>query len=74
MNEIKHPNHAHGGPNPDGLHHAHAPYWKRAHHDWRFWVAAVFVFAAMIFYVITVEFSLSPRGQLLPPAANTIGK
>jgi len=19
-------------------HHGHIPYWKRAHHDWRFWI------------------------------------
>jgi hypothetical protein len=74
MNETKHSNSAHGGLNPDGLHHVHSPYWKRAHHDWRFWVAAFLIFAAMIFYVITVEFSLPPRSQPLPPNLNTIGK
>src|ERR1035441_5019093 len=28
-------------------HHEHRPYWKRAHHDWRFWVALVLMLAAM---------------------------
>jgi len=22
-------------------HHGHIPYWKRAHHDWRFWIGMV---------------------------------
>jgi hypothetical protein len=74
MNETKPTNHAHGGANPDGLRHVHPPYWKRAHHDWRFWVAAVLIFSAMIFYVMTVEFSLPPRSQLSSPNSNIIGK
>ncbi len=60
MNDHQNSDSAHGGPNPDGIHHVQRPYWKRAHHDWRFWVAAFFIFAAMIFYVVTVEFSLAP--------------
>ena len=60
MNDHPHSDGAHGGPNPDGLHQVHRPYWKRAHHDWRFWVAAIFIFAAMTFYVMTVEFSVAP--------------
>jgi hypothetical protein len=68
MNETKHKNNAHGGPNDGGVHPAHGPYWKRAHHDWRFWVAVAFIFSAMIIYVMSVEFVLQPRRLAPAPA------
>jgi len=37
------------------------PYWKRAHRDWRFWVAVCFLFAAIAIYVVTVDLALVPR-------------
>jgi hypothetical protein len=37
------------------------PYWKRAHLDWRVWVAAFFIFAAIAVYVWTVDLSVVPR-------------
>jgi hypothetical protein len=37
MNELKHSSHQHGTPARDSVHHEPDPYWKRAHHDWRFW-------------------------------------
>ena len=43
--------------------HPHRPYWKRAHTDWRFWVAVFFIFAALGIYVVTVDLSLVPRSQ-----------
>ncbi len=38
------------------------PYWKRAHHDWRFWVGMVFMFAAIAIYVLSDDLALIPRG------------
>jgi hypothetical protein len=43
--------------------HPHPPYWKRAHLDWRVWVALFFIFAAMLIYVVTVDLSLVPRAS-----------
>jgi hypothetical protein len=75
MNETKHDHGQHGGPNSDNTHHDHGPYWKRAHHDWRFWAAASLIFAAMIIYVLSVEFVLRPGNQLpSPPISSTVGK
>ena len=37
------------------------PYWKRAHTDWRFWVALVLMFLAMGIYVATNDLSWRPR-------------
>ena len=42
-------------------HHEHHPYWKRAHHDWRFWVALVLMLAAMLIYVMTDDLSIAPH-------------
>jgi hypothetical protein len=72
MNETKPGDHAHGGPNADNIHHEHRPYWKRAHHDWRFWAAAFFIFAAMIIYVLSVEFVVRPNNA--PPPSGIVGK
>ena len=66
MNNLEQGNQAHGGPHDDNPQPGHGPYWKRAHHDWRFWMAAIFIFTAMTIYVLTVELSLPPDRQ--PPA------
>jgi hypothetical protein len=47
------------------------PYWKRMHRDWRFWVGAVFMFAALAIYVLSGDLAWVPRGhprQPLPAA------
>ena len=49
-----------------GTVHARAtqgPYWKRAHHDWRFWAALFLMIAAMIVYVMSEDLSLRPRSR-----------
>jgi hypothetical protein len=57
MNETKHSHHGHGIP--DGEHIPHdRPYWKRAHCDWRLWVALVFCLAAITMYVMSGDLSL----------------
>jgi hypothetical protein len=45
-----------GGP----VHVVPSPYWKRAHHDWRFWVGLICMFAAIAVYVITDDLALIP--------------
>ena len=42
-----------GEPNP-------GHYWRRMHTDWRFWVGAVFMFAALAIYVLTGDLSWVP--------------
>jgi hypothetical protein len=42
MNEIKPTSHFQG----EIIQKGHRPYWKRAHHDWRFWVALFLMMAA----------------------------
>ena len=47
---------------------SHRPYWKRMHHSWFFWVAAVAILTAMIIYVMSINLAFRPRGQAKPPA------
>jgi hypothetical protein len=44
-------------------HHEHRPdpYWKRAHHDWKFWVGLVLMLTAMFIYVMTDDLAFVPR-------------
>jgi hypothetical protein len=39
------------------------PYWKRAHHDWKFWVAILLMLVAMIIYVKTNDLSERPKNR-----------
>lgn len=36
------------------------PYWKRMHHDWRFWVGMVLIFVALFIYVMSEDLSIQP--------------
>ncbi|HEX4054584.1 MAG TPA: hypothetical protein VHX86_10000 [Tepidisphaeraceae bacterium] len=38
------------------------PYWKRAHHDWKFWAALVLMLVAIAVYVGTNDLSFRPHG------------
>jgi len=48
-------------PEHEMNHHEPKPYWRRAHTDWKFWVALVFLAVAITVYVMTVDLSLVPR-------------
>lgn len=39
------------------------PYSRRMHRDWRFWVGALFMAAAVAIYVLTGDLSWVPRSQ-----------
>jgi hypothetical protein len=54
-------------------HHEHRPYWKRAHHDWRFWVALVLMLAAMFIYLMTDDLSFVPRIRTRPAQSGNVG-
>jgi hypothetical protein len=47
--------------------HHHGPAWKRAHRDWRVWVALVLMLAAMFAYVMSDDESLQPGGVVQKP-------
>ena len=47
--------HSGGGGQPDA-----GPYWRRMHQDWRFWVGAVFMMAAIAIYVMSGDLAWVP--------------
>jgi hypothetical protein len=62
-------------PMGESHHHpGHAPYWKRAHHDWRFWFGLIAIFVAISVYVGTNDLSMVPSGRQkkLPPAVSRV--
>jgi len=42
------------------------PYWRRMHRDWRFWVGAFFMAAALGVYIFSENLSWVPRGHQFP--------
>jgi hypothetical protein len=61
----------HGGAHA-AEHPPHGPYWKRMHHSLFFWIAVVFIMAAMIVYVMTNNLALRPGkkpGEPVPALA-----
>ena len=64
MNEMKPSSHQHGTPARDSVHHDDLAYWRRAHHDWRFWVALLFMLAAVTIYVMSDNLAL-PASRLM---------
>jgi hypothetical protein len=63
MSENKHDHHQHEGYNVKRAHKENSPYWARAHHDWRFWVAVFLMFAAMVVYLMSDDLSFRPASQ-----------
>jgi hypothetical protein len=47
------------------------PYWRRMHLDWRFWVGALFMAAAIAIYVLSGDLAWIPHSQPRPPAPAT---
>ncbi len=44
------------------VNHADRPYWKRAHHDWRFWIAMFLMLLAIAIYVLSDDLAFLPHG------------
>jgi hypothetical protein len=53
MTTEKYSHHSHGDPNSAQAHQDHRPYWKRAHRDWRVWVAVLLMLVAMGIFVLS---------------------
>ena len=63
MSEIKHSNHGNEGPEHTHFLQPDKSYWKRAHLDWRFRIAIVLMFAAIIIYIMSDSLSFLPRSS-----------
>lgn len=47
--------------------HGPGPYWKRAHRDWKLWVAVLIMLIAMGVYLRTNDLSHAPHEPLRQP-------
>ena len=71
MNEHKYNDHSHH-EEPKSIDEKYRiPYWKRAHHDWRFWTVLLLMLVAMVFYVVTDNFGSLSRSQSGEPGSKT---
>ena len=63
MNESQRLHHGNEGPDEGSIRHhqPESPYWRRAHLDWRFWIALVLMFAAITIWVLSDSLSFLPR-------------
>jgi len=67
MSEGQHSTPGNEGASKDNGRHGPGPYWKRAHHDWRFWVGMVLMLAAITIYVLSDDLAFLPRGRVRQP-------
>ena len=67
-----------GQPGNEGperrVHRGQGPYWKRAHHDWRFWTGFVLMFAAIAIYFLSDDLAWLPRHYTRRPPSGVVGK
>jgi hypothetical protein len=71
MSANKHDVESEGAKARDHVHPRHH-FWKRAHRDWRVWLAVVLMLALILVYVMTDSLSLRPgkRAVQSTPEAN----
>jgi len=60
-------------PDQDRVKQGHSSYWRFAHHDWRFWVGLILIFAAMFIYLMTEDLLWRPSPQA-PPQTGEVGE
>jgi hypothetical protein len=63
-----------GGAENNIAQQGHSPYWKRAHRDWRIWVAVLLMIAGMIIYVMSEDLSSRPLSRPQQPGSGAVGK
>lgn len=74
MNHSKHKQHQHSNSKGNTHSHGHPPYLKRAHRDWRTYVAVILMLAGMVVYLMTMDLSEQPADTTQPPAPIDAGE
>ncbi|MGB8472708.1 MAG: hypothetical protein WCE61_01335 [Candidatus Acidiferrum sp.] len=74
MPEGKHNHKQNVAVDGEHAHHESAPYWKRAHHDWRFWIGMFLMVVAISVYFMSDDLSLVPSSHPRPPAPTAVKK
>jgi len=72
MKEDNHSYNSHRGSDGNSEHKLQRPYYKRAHKDWRFWAVVILMIIAMLYYVLSDDFSMRLRAR--PPYSSLPGK
>ncbi len=69
-------NGSHDRERTDGEHvHRDAdPFWKRAHHDWRFWIGMCLMVVAITVYFMSDDLSLVPSSRPQQSQSDAIKK
>ena len=74
MSENKRSHRHHGEHDHNSDYQAQRPYWTRAHHDWKFWVALFLMLAAMVIYVMSEDLAFRPRHRPQQPLSDAVGR
>ena len=61
MKTMKQKPHVDEEPEIDSAKKTKHPFWKRAHRDWRVWIAVFIMLVCMGIYVISLDYSLLPH-------------
>jgi hypothetical protein len=73
MSEHQKGHNLHGESQPNREQKSPDPYWRRAHHDWRVWVAVFLMLFAMTIYVLSDNLALRPGAVLQQPMPAAVG-
>jgi hypothetical protein len=57
------PHHPHSHTHKHEAEKVGESYWKRAHYDWKFWVAIVLMLTSMFIYIVSLDESVQPDTQ-----------
>lgn len=74
MNHSEHKQHQHKKSKSNDRHQGHPSFLKRAHRDWRTYVAVALMLAGMVIYVMTMDLSEQPAGSPQQPAPIDAGE
>ena len=74
MSENKRSHRHHGEHDHNSDYQAQRPYWRRAQHDWKFWVALFLMLAAMVIYVMSDDLAFRPHRQAQQSQSGPVGR
>ena len=74
MSENKRSHRHHGEHDHNSDYQAQRPYWRRAHHDWKFWIALSLMLAAMVVYVMSDDLAIRPHRHIPQPLSGAVGR
>jgi hypothetical protein len=74
MNDIQHEHDMNRGSGHDTAPKEQRPYWRHAHHDWRFWAAFMLMIGAISIYVLSDNFDFLFGSRPQTPISSSGGR